>query len=34
VTGVPVAVTDLGGGQYGVILDRLHIHAAVVFEHA
>jgi hypothetical protein len=34
VSGEPVTVTDLGGGQYGVTLDRLHIHAAVVFEHA
>jgi hypothetical protein len=34
ISGEPVAVTDLGGGQYGVTLDRLHIHAAVVFEHA
>lgn len=34
ISGEPVAVADLGGGQYGVTLDRLHIHAAVVFEHA
>lgn len=34
VSGEPVAVTDLGSGQYGITLDRLRIHAAVVFEHA
>ncbi len=34
VSGDEVAVTDLGDGQYGVTLDRLRIHAAVVFEHA
>lgn len=33
VSGEPVAITDLGGGQYQVTLDRLRIHAAVVFEH-
>ncbi|MGB3336122.1 MAG: beta-galactosidase trimerization domain-containing protein [Devosia sp.] len=33
-SGEPVEVTDFGGGQYGVTLDRLRIHAAVVFEHA
>lgn len=32
VSGTPLTVTDLGGGQYGVTLDRLHIHAALVFE--
>jgi hypothetical protein len=33
VSGEPVAVTDLGDGQYGVTLDRFRIHAAIVFEH-
>jgi hypothetical protein len=32
VSGEPVEVTDLGNGQYGVTLDRLRIHAAIVFE--
>lgn len=32
ISGAPLAVTDLGNGQYGVTLDRLHIHAALVFE--
>ncbi|WP_332699578.1 alpha-amylase family protein [Devosia sp.] len=32
VSGAPVAIEDLGDGQYGVTLDRLRIHAAVVFE--
>jgi hypothetical protein len=34
ISGQPVGVTDLGEGRYGVQLDRLHIHAAIVFEHA
>ncbi|MEO8683987.1 MAG: hypothetical protein ABI414_04010 [Devosia sp.] len=34
ISGEPVAVADLGGGQYAVTLDRLRIHAAVVFEEA
>lgn len=33
VSGNPVAITDLGDGQYEVTIDRLRIHAAVVFEH-
>jgi hypothetical protein len=32
ISGEPLVITDLGGGQYGVTLDRLRIHAAVVFE--
>lgn len=34
ITGEPIAIADLGDGRYGVTLDRLRIHAAVVFEHA
>jgi len=34
ISGQPVGVTDLGEGRYGEQLDRLHIHAAIVFEHA
>ncbi len=33
ISGEPVAITELGDGQYAVTLDRLRIHAAVVFEH-
>jgi hypothetical protein len=32
ISGEPVAITELGDGQYEVTLDRLRIHAAVVFE--
>lgn len=34
ITGQALDIEDLGEGRYGVKLDRLHIHAAVVFEHA
>jgi hypothetical protein len=34
VTGQDVAFKELGDGTYGVTLDRLHIHAAIVFEQA
>ncbi len=34
VSGVELEISDKGDGSYAVTLDRLHIHAAVVFEHA
>lgn len=33
-TGQDLAVTDNGDGTYAVTLDRMRIHAAVVFDHA
>lgn len=34
VTGQDLAFKELGDGTYGITLDRLHIHAAIVFEQA
>lgn len=34
VSGAELAITETSNGRYAVTLDRLHIHAAVVFEHA
>jgi len=33
ISGDEIEVTDLGEGAYRIVLDRLHIHAAIVFDY-